>query len=311
MELYGLIDHDVDSVSSRLQQSAWDNNSEDREDEDEPSASDVLAFLDSDKIWSEEEEESGYPSVTPSTFRSLAVRGDMAATIGRLFRHDRVFRSRLRIAITKDMCAEDFLEKLRERSQRLFRTFQRRVAEGTIDPQRLCNVADNLRDVIDRVIGYGAEKGPLNLSLQTRAAQLMVNMLQELCKYHAVIIPDPGRELMEFQRSLFGNLVRSPPPSKRATFFVLEYLAAEVPPAARASVAEQLLHLHDPLRNLGAPAEYLEALRRLLHSPPHEEVSEAESAGEGPSRSAGSAVPARRAASSPLVQAQRQKRQQT
>ena len=326
VQLYDVIDQDIENMPIRFGQSLWIDQTDDRDDEDELTALDVLGFLDANRVYGETDELPPSPSVAPLDFQGLAIPGDMAATVVNLFQHDRLFRARLSNAITKDKCAADLVAKMNDRAQRILKRFDEYADDETaFRPTFVPECADRLRGILNRLAEYNTEKLPLNSAFHKPAAVLAARLLEAVCErdqdiYHET--PRPGRAvspLAERDRNLFANLIRAPRQAQVLTDFVLDFLLEEIPVADRSTAARRLQALVEPLCRRRAPATYVEKLQRILQTTAGGPATESESAGEGPSRTPartapvvpmGRTVPARRAPSFDLGQTRQQKRQQ-
>ena len=313
-QLYAYIDRDIEDLPTKLQRAIWDDgDEEERQDqEDELLLSDIIAFLDKKRLWSKDIDELPTPALVRSgRFDDLPVAGDPLATISNLFRHDRIFRDRMRIAVTRDMCVDDLLAKLQERAQSVLRRFDQDAAdEATRQPEVVTARADELRDVIERLGDYGEHlhnigNGGASAAFHNGAAQLAVAILRRVAA----------------RDSLFANLVRTPPPAVAGTDFVLEFLL-DIPPADLAALTPQLEPLVQLLREHRAPRAYVDILQEILQSI-REGASEEPTSGAGATRprlaqpqstsraqSSGQTVPARRTFSGDVGGGRQQKRQQ-
>ena len=304
MDLYGQIDQDIEILPVRFRRAVWDADFEEREDDEELLAADIICYLDPERL-RDPCDDLAVPAAPPLDFAALAVPGDWAATLKGLFRHDRVLRARLRAAVTREMCARDFLDKLGARVQQLLGAFDRAAApDAAPDPQLVPRTAHGLRALVAHLGAYREERPPLHAEFHASAAALLARVLREVAaRDHD--LPGPAAPAPA-PPSLFSFLFRAAPA------FALDVLApvvADVAPADWALLRPRFDALRRALQQRGAAPDYLARLQQVLSRPGagREKTDEAESAGEGPSRSSGSAVPARRAPSSETASEPRQR----
>ena len=326
--LAALFDQDIDKIPLNFQRAVWDDQNEDSrgEDDDELQAADVVALLDRDRAWGEGPDPIR-PAVEAPNFQSLVVPGDWAATVTALFQHDRIIRGRLRNAITRDACAVDFVRKLDDRAKGLLDRFDGYAdnEDAAFDGSTVARCADGLRDIVERLQLYNAERQPLNSRFHTEAARLAVTLLKKVLDRNEDIYENTPHasghagQLLEIDRNLFVHLVRSPPPGLENKLFVLDFLSTDFPLADLASVLNQLRSLRHLLRGVPVPQAFVGKLQELAQTaqnvPASEPPTPVTSSSRTPARAGASAtpsssVPARRAPSTEGSQRSQRRRRQ-
>lgn len=242
------------------------------EDTDE-TLKDILAVFDPDKLWDELDEDfdSEVPASEDESFQDLVVRGDLPLTVFSLARHDPIFRDRLQQAVSKDICAEDFILKLddrRKKSLQLLDNYERSGPELRV--RSVSTIASHLRDIVEKISEYkDGQRAPLNLSFDIGCSELLVRMLRDICTHNRDIYVESSwfqgtPPEAERDRNLFVNLIASPPSQHRGIFFILEFLSDELPPQSYSHLATHLESLLDQLQLQQAPNTYVQKLKELI-----------------------------------------------
>ena len=244
---------------------------------------DMLALLDPENFWDNynEEFESHIPEAESKSFQDLVVPGSMPVTIFALAKHDPIFRDRLRNAITKDMCAKDLWFKLKAKTTVFLRAFDEYVERGpNFDPLFVARTAKGLRQVIDKLSAYRkGSRAPLSPLFDRYAAELTVFILGEACKRNRDIYKDStwcdhGLPEVKADGNLFSSLIGSPPASFRGSFFVLDFLGDELPPASYKDSLSRLEPVVERLREYNAPEAYVQKVLEIINGSTGEEDAE-------------------------------------
>ena len=191
---------------------------------------DMLSVFDRTAL-PEEYGEDFEPVPTLERPQSLFVANNLAATVYRLAKQDNGVFQRLREVITPDVCAYAHFTKLRERSRQAFTRLDQYVQNGPSgdadsDEQDIPTCARALRLLVAHICqahDLRRSNGPLSPNLVTKVAEILVEILQEVCNrnenvYHRIgwerEIPDdePDRN-----RNLYAYLIDDPPPSRGST----------------------------------------------------------------------------------------------
>lgn len=209
------------------------------------------------------------PTANNERFRELVVPRDLVRTVFALARHDPVFRDRLRNAVNKDICAQDFINKLSIKRQKYLRRFDDYVHRGPrFDPAFVNKCGTSLYQLLQDLSIYRSERAPLAQSFETRAAELALHMLEDTFSRNKDIYenstwqttaddPDEERDC-----NLFANLI-SDPPSDREHFFVLDLLT-KLPLAAWQHMFNHLERLLGKLKEEEAAASFTRKLEDLI-----------------------------------------------
>lgn len=265
-----------DAIGSRIEDIpdllnlAWDEASEDVDE----LIQDMLAVFDNDRLWHDFGDEfyDSLPESKDLRFQELVVRGNLSVTIFALAQHDPIFRDRLRNAVTKDICADDFLTKLK----RLSVTFLQRLDNYANQGPRfkaafVHGCASSIRRIISEILDYRrSERAPLSREFDKKSAELVLWLLDEVCNHNKNIYRDSTwREIEdedpeeERDCNLFTNLISDPSPGYRGQFFALDYLE-ELPAPAWRHLLNELERLLHRLAEEEAGTRYLNKLRDLI-----------------------------------------------
>ncbi|KAL8971575.1 MAG: hypothetical protein Q9183_000990 [Haloplaca sp. 2 TL-2023] len=191
---------------------------------------DMLSVFDRTAL-PEEYGEDFEPVPTLERPQSLFVANNLAATVYRLAIQDNGVFRRLREVITPDVCAYAHFTKLRERSRQAFTRLDQYIQNGPSgdadsDEQDIPTCARALRLLVAHICqahDLRTSSGPLSPNLVTKVAEILVEILQEVCNrnedvYHRIgwerETPDdePDRH-----RNLYAYLIDDPPPSRGST----------------------------------------------------------------------------------------------
>ncbi|KAL8764053.1 MAG: hypothetical protein Q9184_000341 [Pyrenodesmia sp. 2 TL-2023] len=201
------------------------------------------------------------PSVTPQDFY---VPNNLAATIYRLaVRDESVFR-RLRRVVTHDVCADAHLSKLRARAREAFARLDSYIHDGPSgsNDQDVPRCARMLRSIVDQICqtrNLRASTGPLSPALVTKVAEILVEILQEVCNrnedvYHRIGWErEVGEDEPERNRNLYVYLIDDPPrfssstPNWMTETFVIDRLR-QMPANEWRHLIERLTSILDQIR---------------------------------------------------------------
>ena len=236
---------------------------------------DMLAVFTADRVWDDFDDEffSSVPEAESLHFQELVVPGNLATTVFALARHDPTFRDRLRNAVTKEMCAHDFLRKLEAKRQNIFKRFDDYESRGPRLEIGFVNACGSrLHRIISKLSSYkyGA-RAPLSHDFDVESARLALRMLDDLCERNRDIYSDSEWQTTEDDPeedrdcNLFANLISDPPPGRRDNLFVLDLFTEDIPQTAWTSLLNELERLLRKLRDQKAPARYLNKLQDLAN----------------------------------------------
>lgn len=159
------------------------------------------------------------PDDTPQNFY---VPNSLAATIYRLaVRDESVFR-RLRRVITHDVCADAHFSKLRARARDAFARLDSYVENGPSETndQDIPRTARMLRSIVDQIChvrNLRTSSGPLSPAMVTKVAEILVEILQEVCNRNEDVYyridweRDVSDDEPERNRNLYAFLIDDPP----------------------------------------------------------------------------------------------------
>ncbi|KAL8720392.1 MAG: hypothetical protein Q9225_002744 [Loekoesia sp. 1 TL-2023] len=159
------------------------------------------------------------PDETPQNFY---VPNSLAATIYRLaVRDESVFR-RLRRVITHDVCANAHFAKLRARARETFARLDSYVENGPSESndQDIPRTARMLRSIVDQIChiqNLRTSSGPLSPTVVTKVAEILVEILQEVCNRNEDVYyridweRDVSGDEPERNRNLYSYLIDDPP----------------------------------------------------------------------------------------------------
>ncbi|KAL8995688.1 MAG: hypothetical protein Q9169_004621 [Polycauliona sp. 2 TL-2023] len=185
---------------------------------------DILSVFDTTAL--PEDYDPGHASTSASNGRqNLLVPNSLAATIYQIaIRDEKVFES-LRDVITHDMCANVHFSKLRARAREAFARLDSFIENGPLED---ANTSDHdiprcarmLRAVVDQMChtrDSRSSSGPLSAPVKRRVAEILVEMLQEVCNRNEDVYYRIGweREMVDGEpdrnRNLYAYLIDDPP----------------------------------------------------------------------------------------------------
>ncbi|KAI4128165.1 MAG: hypothetical protein LQ338_002867 [Usnochroma carphineum] len=198
---------------------------------------------------------------TPQNF---FVPNSLAATIYRLAVRDESVFKRLRRVITHDICANAHFSKLRARAREAFASLDNYVANGPSgsNDQDVPRCARMLRSIVDQIFqarNLRTSIGPLSASVLMKAAEILVEMFQEVCNrnedvYYRI---DWEREVSDDEparnRNLYTYLIDDPPrfssstPNWMKETFVVDRLR-QMPANEWRHLIERLTSILDQIR---------------------------------------------------------------
>jgi len=207
----------------------------------------------------------------PTSLQSLVSREDLAATIYGLARHDQTFRRSLRKALTMDFCADQFLEKMKDRIQvHVLGRLDRHVTSGSqSDPGIVMDTADRLRGCVQQIQKYFKDRAPISKQVKIKAAEIVVELLRVVCEHDRDIYAqinwtrtsqDP-QELDD--RNLFHNLIGGADEEAEDEYFALTFMAG-LAPHEWMHLLDRLHRILDKLRQNRAPRRYIEKLESIV-----------------------------------------------
>ena len=239
----------------------------DAQDAAELAIQDMLSVFDPNRL-PEEYAAQDFVEELPTdstTLQDLVIPDNLEATIYALARHDRKLRRRLRSALTKDLCAQHVLDKLKGRMQLTLQRLDNHIAEGPKSrPSIIPGCADTLRHLMDQMHQYILHRAPLSELVRQTATEITMRLLFQICNRNTDIYPtitwpktapDPTAE---GDRNLFVNLIGG-----THSNFVVDFLEQSSP-----SDWKHLVHVLDQiiarLRDNNAPENYVARLERLV-----------------------------------------------
>lgn len=203
----------------------------DEEDEEEASISseaevraslsiDMLSIFDSEKL--PDEFASGLPEVSvDAAFEDVLIPGNLAATIYGLAVREEAFCMHLRKLINGDVCAGHYLSKQHRRAEWALSKLDQQSAVPWI---KVLECGNTLREIVREVcLDREARtlKRPLGLQTRNRAAELLVRILEDVCKHNKDIIPSPGLDVSPgYDTNLYTYLIGNPSPSEGGDFVI-------------------------------------------------------------------------------------------
>ncbi|KAL8857053.1 MAG: hypothetical protein Q9178_006345 [Gyalolechia marmorata] len=163
--------------------------------------------------------------------RNLYVPDNLAATIYQLaVRDEKVFES-LRRVITHDVCANSHFSKQRTRAREAFARLDSYIENGPAeaaetDDHDIPWCARMLRIVVDQICKVRdsrSSSGPLSAPVKRRVAEILVEILQEVCNRNEDVYYRIGWERVMVEgepdrnRNLYAYLIDDPPRSSSST----------------------------------------------------------------------------------------------
>ncbi|KAL8707903.1 MAG: hypothetical protein Q9220_007123 [cf. Caloplaca sp. 1 TL-2023] len=204
---------------------------------------------------------------TSDALSELYVPNNLSATIYRLAVQDEGVFRRLRRVISHDICATATFSKLRARAQEAFAALDLFLEIGPSegqhrDSQDIPQCAKLLRNVVHQICDardVRTSSGPLSASVSTKVAEILAEILQEVCNRNEdgyyriswereVRNDEPSRD-----RNLYSYLIGDPPrfsilaPSWMSETFVIDQLR-RLPTNEWRHLIERLTSILDQMR---------------------------------------------------------------
>ncbi|KAL8807491.1 MAG: hypothetical protein Q9182_000656 [Xanthomendoza sp. 2 TL-2023] len=162
---------------------------------------------------------------TSSGRPNLYVPNNLAATIFQLGVHDESVFECLRKVITHDICASVQLSKQRARAREAFAELDSYIENGPLDgPQddgqdvpRCANMLRFLVDQICQIRNSRSFSGPLSAGVKRRVAEVLVEILQEVCNRNEDVYyridweRDVADDEPDRNRNLYAYVIDDPP----------------------------------------------------------------------------------------------------
>ena len=239
--LYGLIDAQLSSLPASLS-ATRDEIASDTDDATEAIGSptlsdsrkeqvrDMLSVFDTAAL--PEEYNPGNTSIAAGNERrNLYVPDNLAATIYQLaVRDEKVFES-LRRVITHDVCANAHFSKQRNRAREAFARLDSYIENGPAeaaqtDDHDIPRCARMLRIVVEQICEVRdsrSSSGPLSAPVKRKVAEILVEILQEVCNRNEDVYYRIGWERVmvdgepDRNRNLYAYLIDDPPRSSPTT----------------------------------------------------------------------------------------------
>ena len=242
-------------------------------------------------------------------FKDLVKPEDIERTLFGLLKHDETLRWRFQRVLTRDYCAVQFIRKLENRAQSVFKHLSDHVRNGRqSNPQVIARCAHGLRTIISQCKDYINDRAPLSKDTKCHATTVLVRILNEVCQFDRDIYdeitwrrtqPDPPQP---YNRNLFVNLIGRPPPPGVAgntdeegeMFF---FNAFDIFSPAEVEHCRSLLdHIVKYLEENEAPPAFIERLEKVIEDvkelellqpspPPRSPTSEEQQEQQGPRHS--------------------------
>jgi hypothetical protein len=188
------------------------------------------------------------------SFQDVVVPGNIQATVFGLARSDHVFKGRLRNAINKTLCGQDYFKKQDARAEKLLVSLDDYAQNGPVfNPRRISQTGEKLRSLINEMAEYkDSARAPLSRELLRMVATLVVGLLRKVCdRNHDIYLSSTWLDRQSHapaatECNLFLNLVRNPPRQFSEQFFVLDFLDSIDPasPCSRPWSPTRSTHLH-------------------------------------------------------------------
>lgn len=190
-------------------------------------ATDMLSIFDRERL--PDELGSELPEVSIDTaLEDVLTPDNLTTTIYGLAVLEESFCKHLRRLINHDVCADHYLVKQRRRAQRAILRLDQPAKDPSItadDPSiRVWECGDTLRRIVREVcLDREARnlKKPLGLRSLNKAAELLVDILEDVCKHNKNIAtigsssPTPGVDA-----NLYTYLISDPPPFEEGDFVI-------------------------------------------------------------------------------------------
>ncbi|MCJ1281989.1 hypothetical protein MMC26_001312 [Xylographa opegraphella] len=193
------------------------------------------------------------------TPRDIIDRKNLAATLHGLAIYDRTLRRRLRLVLTKEYCALDFLRKVENRINS--------GMEGLNVPTNRNIVGETaalLWRYVDQISQYIEDKAPVSMGVKRKAIWIIVDLLYNICDcdWKPTVRDQAGDRKRHLFAQLIGNRIKSEAESE-PTFFILDSLENFVDIEWQARL-EQLQSVLVLLKKAKAPQAYIKKLEAII-----------------------------------------------
>lgn len=209
---------------------------------------DMLSIFDSEKL--PDEYASELPEVfVNAAFEDVLIPGNLAATIYGLAVREEAFYMHLRKLINADVCADHYLRKQRRRAEWAIWKLDQPLDDP---PIKVYECGETLRQIVREVcLDREARtlKRPLGLRTLTNAAELLVDILVDVCDHDKNINPSPGPDA-----NLYTCLIGEPSPSEEGDF-VIDQLR-KFPQNEWRHLLESLSNIAEHVRNNASEGRY-------------------------------------------------------
>ncbi|KAL8701403.1 MAG: hypothetical protein Q9224_000523 [Gallowayella concinna] len=198
---------------------------------------------------------------------NMYVPNNLAATIFQIGVHDESVFERLRKVITHDICASVQLSKQRARAREAFAELDSYIENGPSDGPRnddqdVPRCANRLRFLVDQICQIRNSRsfsGPLSAAVKRRVAEVLVEILQEVCNRNEDVYyridweRDVADDEPERNRNLYAYIIDDPPrlgpstPDWMKATFVIDRLR-QMPADEWRHLIERLTSIVDQIR---------------------------------------------------------------
>ncbi|KAL8801711.1 MAG: hypothetical protein Q9200_006851 [Gallowayella weberi] len=198
---------------------------------------------------------------------NLYVPNNLAATIFQLGVHDESVFECLRKVITHDICASVQLSKQRARAREAFAELDSYIENGPSDgpqdeDQDVPRCANTLRYLVDQICQIRNSRsfsGPLSAGVKRRVAEVLVEILQEVCNRNEDVYyridweRDVADDELDRNRNLYAYVIDDPPrlgpstPNWMKDTFVVDRLR-QMPADEWRHLIERLTSIVDQIR---------------------------------------------------------------
>ena len=248
-------------------------NNQDDPDKVNQMIQDMLAVFDDRKLPEDFEHLTRTIPKTLSSATAAIVPGDVLTSLFRLARFDKGFRRLLRNYLTRNICARNLLTKLYSRAKEVFELLDDYAMSGPeTSHQLVARCADRIRQVVDQIGRYMDERAPLNITTKARAAEILVNLLIQVCNRNKDIYEDmtwrktaPDPHDID-DRNLYVNLIGDPhiyAETLEGRFFILDVLSTFAPDE-RIHLSDRLEVVSEKLKLYCAPHPFILRLDSIL-----------------------------------------------
>lgn len=201
------------------------------------------------------------PDETPENFY---VPNSLAMTVYRLAVRDESVFKRLRRVMTYDICANAHFSKLRARAREAFGRLDSYIENGPSESneQDIPRCARALRSIVNQICqirNLRTATGPLSPTVLTRVAEILVEILQEVCNRNEDVYyridweREVGDDEPEKNRNLYAYLIDDPPrfpsstPAWMRETFIIDRLR-QMPADEWRHLIERLTSILDQIR---------------------------------------------------------------